>query len=54
MQTGKDMNMIVHAVNAIKVAAAVLDNARDISEEVFTTVLREHGCSVLGGKHNVI
>jgi hypothetical protein len=38
MEAGEYVNVIIHAVDAIKVALAVSDDARDVTKEVFAAI----------------
>jgi hypothetical protein len=54
MQAAENVNVILNAVDAVKMAVAVLDDAPDVAEEVFPALLLEDGRSVFRGKHNVV
>ena len=54
MEAGKNMQMVLHTVDAIQVAATLPDDAPDVAEKVFPPILRERGCSVLRGKNDVV
>ena len=48
------MKMILYAVDAVKMALAVLDDAPNVAEAVFTAVSPENRTSVFGGKDDVV
>jgi len=54
MQAAENVNVIVDAVDAVKMAVAVLDDAPDVAEQVFPAVAYEDRRAVLGGKHDVV
>ena len=54
MQAAEDVNMILHAVDAVKMAVAVLNDAPDVAKEVFPAVGLEDGRPVFCREYDVI
>ena len=54
MKAGENMQVVIHAVDAIKVTLAISDDPGDVAKEVFTAVLRKGRRSVLRGKNDVV
>jgi O-antigen/teichoic acid export membrane protein len=50
----QNVHVILHTVDAVKMPLAVVDDAPDVAEEVWATVLVEDRHAVLGGKNDVI
>ena len=48
------MKVILHTVNTVKMATAVLDDAPDVAEEVVSALRLKNRCAVFGGEHDVI
>jgi hypothetical protein len=54
VQAAKDVKVVFHTIDPVKVAVAVLDDAPDVAEKVFATVCPEGRLTVLGREDDVI
>jgi hypothetical protein len=54
MQAAKNVKVIFHSIDTVKMAVSVLDDAPYVAEEVISALARENVRAVFGGKHDVV
>ena len=54
MQAGQDVEVVLDAIDPVKMAVTVINDAPDVAEEVLAVVLLQHGRAVFRGKHAVV
>ncbi len=54
MQAAEDVKVILHAVDAVKMAVAVLDDTPNVAKEIFPAVALEDRRRVFRGEHDVV